>query len=468
MPRTLLILLVIAVAAAGCDTRGPTAPADDLPGGAPPQVVKPTVSTVPVTAITITRARAGGEVRADGGAPVTARGVTWSTASNPTISDYRTSDGAGTGTFISEMGGLSPGGTYYVRAFATNSAGTAYGEEVSFTTEESEYAIIVLGRVDGYPTLGNALNEQCHIAGSYHRGSNRFGTYVWAPGTGIRAIGGPAEASGFGIAEEGTVVGVLAVPGDDRAYSWSEAGGFRLHAPPAGAGFTSSAAAAINSHGTIAGSIWAHGPSGTTEMAAALWRPDGGVIVLRNPLGGLALTRAINDDGVAVGYAGSWGSHHATAWRAHDEDPLILAGGLEGQAWGINNWGDIVGVVGPQAALWRGGQRTLLPALPGHGAATARALTERVTVLGADAVIRVVGWSEPTWWGPAGQRRPVVWTVDRSDVEVAELYPPAGHLGAFAKAVRIIKGEVVVVGTSYTHDSAFAVMWTTSRDVCGS
>jgi hypothetical protein len=51
---------------------------------------------------------------------------------------------------------------------------------------------------------------------------------------------------------------------------------------------------------------------------------------------------------------------------------------------------------------------------------------------------------------------------------VAELYPPAGHLGAFAKAVRIIKGEVVVVGTSYKHGSAFAVMWTTSRDVCGS
>ena len=76
----------------------------------------------------------GGNVTADGGATVTARGICWSTSQNPTISGSHTTDGTGTGTFTSNMTGLEPNTTYYVRAYATNSAGTAYGDQVSFTT----------------------------------------------------------------------------------------------------------------------------------------------------------------------------------------------------------------------------------------------------------------------------------------------------------------------------------------------
>lgn len=82
-------------------------------------------------------------------------------------------------------------------------------------------------------------------------------------------------------------------------------------------------------------------------------------------------------------------------------------------------------------------------------------------------MIHVVGWSEPSLWGPNVERRPVIWTVDGSDVQVAELYPPEGYLGAIAKAIKIVQGERVVVGTSYASDSGSAVMWSTSRDVCG-
>ena len=94
----------------------------------------PSVITNSVTDITTTSATCGGEVTDDGGATVTARGVCWSTTPNPTVADSVTLDGTGTGTFTSSLTNLTPNTTYYVRAYATNSEGTAYGEEMTFTT----------------------------------------------------------------------------------------------------------------------------------------------------------------------------------------------------------------------------------------------------------------------------------------------------------------------------------------------
>ena len=91
-------------------------------------------ATAAVTDITETTATSGGTVSADGGDPVTARGVCWSTTANPTIADSKTSDGTGAGTFTSAITGLASGTTYYVRSYATNSMGTTYGPEINFTT----------------------------------------------------------------------------------------------------------------------------------------------------------------------------------------------------------------------------------------------------------------------------------------------------------------------------------------------
>ena len=93
-----------------------------------------TLTTTAVTSITLTTAVSGGNVLTDGGGTVSARGVCWATTSNPTISDSKTTNSSGTGIFTSNLTGLSPATTYYVRAYATNSAGTAYGNEVSFTS----------------------------------------------------------------------------------------------------------------------------------------------------------------------------------------------------------------------------------------------------------------------------------------------------------------------------------------------
>ncbi|MCX6321469.1 MAG: fibrobacter succinogenes major paralogous domain-containing protein [Bacteroidia bacterium] len=95
----------------------------------------PTVTTNSITNITQTTASGGGDVTSDGNATVTARGVCWSTSANPTISlSTRTTDGTGTGSFTSSLTNLSASTTYYVRAYATNSVGTAYGSNLSFTT----------------------------------------------------------------------------------------------------------------------------------------------------------------------------------------------------------------------------------------------------------------------------------------------------------------------------------------------
>ena len=107
---------------------------------------KPTVATSLVSNITPTSATCGGNVTSDGGATVTAKGVCWSTAQNPTINSNKTNDGTGTGSFTSNITGLTHNTTYYVRAYATNSEGTSYGEVKSFKTENKP----ATGVINGY------------------------------------------------------------------------------------------------------------------------------------------------------------------------------------------------------------------------------------------------------------------------------------------------------------------------------
>jgi len=94
----------------------------------------PQVSTDSVSGINAVEATIRGQVISDGGSAITARGVAYGTSANPTITSSYTSDGFGTGSFTSNMYRLSPSTQYYVRAYATNSIGTAYGNEMSFTT----------------------------------------------------------------------------------------------------------------------------------------------------------------------------------------------------------------------------------------------------------------------------------------------------------------------------------------------
>jgi uncharacterized protein (TIGR02145 family) len=108
------------------------------------------LSTRFISDITSTTATSGGNITADGGAAITARGVCWSTSQNPTIAlTTKTSNGNGTGTFTSSLTGLAANTLYYVRAYATNSAGTAYGNQISVSivadADGNAYTTLTIG-----------------------------------------------------------------------------------------------------------------------------------------------------------------------------------------------------------------------------------------------------------------------------------------------------------------------------------
>jgi len=105
-----------------------------IPGGA---LVPPTLELNSITAILSTTATANYGVTSDGGSTVTARGVCWSSTGTPDINSSHTSDGTGTGYYASYMTGLSQNTTYNVRSYATNSSGTAYSDQLSFTTKKN-------------------------------------------------------------------------------------------------------------------------------------------------------------------------------------------------------------------------------------------------------------------------------------------------------------------------------------------
>ncbi|RJR18312.1 MAG: hypothetical protein C4582_11725 [Desulfobacteraceae bacterium] len=124
----------------------------------------PTVSTNVISSIGDKSATGGGNVSSTGGTSVTARGVCWKTSQNPTKADTCTSNGSGTGGFSSTISGLAPSTTYYVRAYATNSVGTAYGSNRSFTTGAANRVYVdtdgICGnRVPCFETVGSGFGQ---------------------------------------------------------------------------------------------------------------------------------------------------------------------------------------------------------------------------------------------------------------------------------------------------------------------
>ncbi|HTK19213.1 MAG TPA: hypothetical protein VL442_06870 [Mucilaginibacter sp.] len=115
-----------------CKKDASSSPNINTPTGSkqPPVVA----STVAISSITSGSATSGGTITDDGGANITAKGICWSTSPGPTIANSKTNDGSGKETFNSALTNLESNTKYYVRSYATNLAGTAYGNEVSFTT----------------------------------------------------------------------------------------------------------------------------------------------------------------------------------------------------------------------------------------------------------------------------------------------------------------------------------------------
>jgi formylglycine-generating enzyme required for sulfatase activity len=198
-----------------------------------------TVSTGPVSDVRFGSARCGGEVVDAGGSAVTQRGVCWNTAGAPTPADSFTNDGAGTGAFTSALTGLVPNTRYWVRAYAVNAAGPAYGAETSFRT--LAVAPVALWDLTGTHTTSVGGNPvTLHLV---------HDTQGKLTGTGTCRLAGPAPvlvplvARGSVKGRTGALLATLAVRGTDAAAAANVALTFtltlnastpHLHGPVAG------------------------------------------------------------------------------------------------------------------------------------------------------------------------------------------------------------------------------------------
>ena len=161
----------------------------------------PSLTTTAASSININGFTTGGNISSDGGNLVTYRGICWSTTANPTINDNRIISGTGTGTFTITLSNLNVATTYYVRAFATNSAGTAYGNQQTINTSslvagtsyqggriayifQSGDAGYVAGETHGFIIMNHPMGMQAAFGGynpttgyySYTGTSMNFGT----------------------------------------------------------------------------------------------------------------------------------------------------------------------------------------------------------------------------------------------------------------------------------------------------
>jgi uncharacterized protein (TIGR02145 family) len=156
----------------------------------------PVLTTTAASAITKTTATSGGNVTSDGGAAVTARGVCWSTTTGPTTSlSTKTTDGTGTGVFTSSITALTAGTVYYVRAYATNSAGTSYGNEISFTTGAA---------IPGAPTIGTATAGNAQATVAFTAPVSNGGSVI----TGYTVTSNPGAVTATGSASPITITGL--------------------------------------------------------------------------------------------------------------------------------------------------------------------------------------------------------------------------------------------------------------------
>jgi uncharacterized protein (TIGR02145 family) len=145
------------------------------------------LNTSNVTNITQTTATGGGEVYDDGGSPVTARGICYNVAENPTIANSVVASGSGLGSFSANLTSLTAGNTYYIRAYATNTAGTTYGNQVSFTTLGSVTLATIV------TTLPSSITGLSVVSGGYITGDG--GAPVTSRGVCWKTSPGPTTAN---------------------------------------------------------------------------------------------------------------------------------------------------------------------------------------------------------------------------------------------------------------------------------
>lgn len=150
----------------------------------PPENRLPVLATTTISQLSSSSVLSGGSISSVGNSNVTTRGVCWGTSSNPVLSGNHTTDGSGIGSFVSTVTGLLPATTYYLRSYATNSDGTAYGNEVSFTT----------------------LTPDVYVAGYDGAGTPALSATLWKNGVPQKLTNGDFEAMAYAVCVSGNDV----------------------------------------------------------------------------------------------------------------------------------------------------------------------------------------------------------------------------------------------------------------------
>lgn len=281
----------------------------------------PTVVTTTITNIYQTTATSGGDVTSDGGAAVTERGVCWSTVTNPTTSSSHTSNGTGTGSFVSNLTGLVQNTIYFVRAYAINNIGTSYGNELSFTTSFAPYSaqVLIVGGGGG----SNAMEYDHEAAGGGGGGKvqyqSSFSISSINPIVAIIGNGGSPGAILNSGAGSSSVFGSITANGGS--------GGGAMNGGNSGSGMIGGTSF-INLGGgggggdsgngsTPTGSNGGNGGNGTTSSISGSTSAYGG--------GG-------GGSGVALGYGGSGGS--GGGGSAYADGVVNSGGGAGGGSYG--------------------------------------------------------------------------------------------------------------------------------------
>jgi len=164
------------------------------------ELFAPSVTTAAATSITSSSATSGGNISSNTG-EISSRGVCWATSANPTTANQRTNNGSGSGSFTSQLNGLSAGTTYYVRAYAVTASGTIYGNQVTFRTLSQ-----------GYETLSSAVyNEAPNEVRDITIGNVRF----------TKIVEGPVNCGSADSFRAKTIEDAYIIAGSDASINYS-------------------------------------------------------------------------------------------------------------------------------------------------------------------------------------------------------------------------------------------------------
>jgi hypothetical protein len=174
------------------------------------------ISTTAITNITPFIVSSGGNITDDGGSPITDKGVCWSVSSNPTTANDKISNGSGSGSYTCSVGGLLANTVYYIRAYATNSAGTSYGNELMFNTLDSNSLYVGKnygGGIIAYILQPGDLGYDPIVNHGFIVSETDLGSYEWGcQGTSILTASGIGEgmSNTLAIVDSCTTIGIAA------------------------------------------------------------------------------------------------------------------------------------------------------------------------------------------------------------------------------------------------------------------